>query len=84
MQKIGLAANEVLVIEDSENGFIAGKGAGIKVLVTVNEYTKHENLAGADAVVTCLGDENENAQVLAGNLKLSDNKMVHINDLFTL
>jgi len=84
LQKTSLSCNEVLVIEDSENGLIAGKEAGIKVLVTVNEYTKNENLAGADAVVTSLGNENEKTQVLTGNLKLSDNNMVHINDLFEL
>lgn len=84
LQKTSLSCNEVLVIEDSENGLIAGKEAGIKVLITVNEYTKNENLVGAGAVVTSLGDENEKAQVLAGNLKLSDNNMVHINDLFEL
>jgi beta-phosphoglucomutase-like phosphatase (HAD superfamily) len=84
LQKTGLSGNEVLVVEDSENGLIAGKAAGIKVLVTVNEYTKNENLTGADAVVTSLGDENENAQVLAGNLKLKDGQMVHVQDLVEL
>jgi HAD superfamily hydrolase (TIGR01509 family) len=84
LQKTGLSGKEVLVVEDSENGLIAGKSAGIKVLVTVNEYTKNENLSGANAVVTSLGDENEKAQVLAGNIKLSDNKMVHVRDLLYL
>ena len=84
LQKTGLSGNEVLVVEDSENGLIAGKAAGIKVLVTVNEYTKNENMTGADAVVTSLGNENEKTRVLAGNLKLSDSQMVHIHDLFEL
>jgi len=84
LQKTGLAGDEVLVVEDSENGLIAGKAAGIKVLVTVNEYTKNENMTGAEAVITSLGDENEKAQVLAGNLKLIDNKMVHVRDLLYL
>jgi len=84
LQKTGLAGDEVLVIEDSENGLIAGKAAGIKVLVTVNEYTKNENMTGAETVITSLGNENEKAQVLAGNLKLTDNKMVHVHDLLYL
>ena len=84
LQKTGLAGDEVLVVEDSENGLIAGKAAGIKVLVTVNEYTKNENMTGAEAVITSLGDENEKAQVLAGNLKLTDDKMVHVHDLLYL
>ena len=84
LQKTGLSGNEVLVVEDSENGLIAGKVAGIKVLVTVNEYTKNENLTGANAVLTSLGDESEKANVLAGNFKLSDDRMVHLRDLFEL
>jgi len=84
LQKTGLAGDEVLVVEDSENGLIAGKAAGIKVLVTVNEYTKYENMTGAEAVVTSFGDENEKANVLAGDLKLIDNKMVHVRDLLYL
>lgn len=84
LQKTGLTGDEVVVVEDSENGLIAGKAAGIKVLVTVNEYTKNENMTGAEAVVTSLGDENEKSQVLEGNLKLTDNKMVHVRDLLYL
>lgn len=81
LEKTGLSKNEVLVIEDSENGLIAGKEAGLKVLVTINEYTKNENLKCADAVVSSLGDENEKTLVLAGNLKLADGIIVHLNDL---
>lgn len=84
LQKTGLSGKEVLVVEDSENGLIAGKAAGIKVLVTVNEYTKNENMTGADAVLTSLGEKNEKANVLAGNLKLADSQMIHINDLLEL
>lgn len=81
LQKTGLSGNEALVIEDSENGVIAGKEAGLKVLVTINEYTKNENLIRADAIVSSLGNENEKSQILAGSLKLSDCQIVHINDL---
>lgn len=84
LQKSGLSGSEVIVVEDSENGLIAGKEAGIKVLVTVNEYTKNENLICADAIVTSFGNENENTQVLAGKLNLSDGRMIQINDLLEL
>lgn len=81
LKKTGLYANEVLVVEDSENGVIAGKEAKIKVLATVNEYTKNEDLSRADAVITSLGNDSEITKVLAGNLKLRDPQMVHIDDL---
>jgi beta-phosphoglucomutase-like phosphatase (HAD superfamily) len=74
----------VLVVEDSENGVISGKEAYIKVLATINDYTKNEDLSRADAVITSLGNENEKTVVLAGNLKLNDPQMVHIDDLYKL
>ena len=84
LQKTGFSSVEVLVVEDSENGVIAGKEAGIKVLATVNEYTRNENLSGADLVVTSFGNENEYSEILAGNLKLNDGKLFHISDLMKL
>lgn len=84
LQKTGLSAKEVLVVEDSENGVIAGKEAGIMVLVTVNEYTKDENLTRADAVVSSLGDRNEKSQLLAGSLKIGDSERIYLNDLCEL
>jgi HAD superfamily hydrolase (TIGR01509 family) len=84
LKKTGFTANEVLVVEDSENGVISGKEAHIKVLATINEYTKNEDLSRADAVVTSLGDENEKAQILSGTLRLTDNQMIHLTDLLDL
>jgi HAD superfamily hydrolase (TIGR01509 family) len=84
LEKTGLLPEEAVVVEDSENGVISGKEAGIKVLVTVNEYTKNENLERADAVVTCLGDETNPVGIIAGNLVLNVNKMLHISDLYQL
>jgi HAD superfamily hydrolase (TIGR01509 family) len=84
LKKTGFSANEVLVVEDSENGVISGKEAYIKVLATINDYTKNEDLSRADAVITSLGNENEKTVVLAGNLKLNDPQMVHIDDLYKL
>ena len=84
LEKTGFSANEVLVIEDSKNGVISGKEAHIKVLATINEYTKNEDLSHADAVVSSLGNENEKTVVLAGNLMLRDHQMVHMNDLFEI
>ncbi len=84
LKKTGFTANEVLVVEDSENGVISGKEAQIKLLATINEYTKNEDLSRADAVVTSLGDENEKAQILSGTLRLTDNQMIHLTDLLDL
>ncbi|NQU88534.1 MAG: HAD-IA family hydrolase [Mariniphaga sp.] len=84
LQKTNLSANEVVVVEDSENGVIAAKNAGLTVFVTVNEYTRDENLSLADAVVTSLGDNLEKTQVLAGNLNLKNTQKVNISHLMAL
>lgn len=56
LERSGLLPSECVVVEDSSNGVAAARGAGLHVLATANEYTMREDLGGADAVVTCLGD----------------------------
>lgn len=56
LSKTGLQPNECLVIEDSRNGVLAAKAAGMHVVATTNYYTEREDLSEADLVVTCLGD----------------------------
>ena len=81
IKEVGLPNDEILVIEDSENGVKAAKKADLKVVVTVNEYTRYENLSMADAIITSLGDENEETQVLAGELNLKNRNTVNLCDL---
>ena len=45
-----------VVVEDTSIGVAAAKGAGMRCLVTVNDYTKDQDFSRADFVVTCLGD----------------------------
>ncbi|MBU0492831.1 MAG: HAD-IA family hydrolase [Chloroflexi bacterium] len=56
LQRTGLRPEECLVIEDSRNGVLAAKAAGMHVVATTNVYTEREDLSEADLVVTCLGD----------------------------
>lgn len=44
------------VIEDSRNGLLAAKNAGMRCVVTMNGYTEDEDFSGADIVVPELGD----------------------------
>ncbi|MGQ9687124.1 MAG: HAD family hydrolase, partial [Thiobacillaceae bacterium] len=39
MQRLGLPPEACLAFEDSENGLRASRGAGLKTVVTVNDYT---------------------------------------------
>jgi HAD superfamily hydrolase (TIGR01509 family) len=56
LSKTGLKPEEVIVVEDSKNGVLAGKAAGTHVVVTTNYYTEKEDVSGGDIIVTCLGD----------------------------
>lgn len=40
-EDLGVNKNEVLIIEDSNNGLISGRNAGMRVVVVPNEVTKH-------------------------------------------
>ena len=66
-EKLSVPPNSCVVIEDNRNGLLAAKGAGMRCIVTVNDYTENEDFAGADLVITSLGEpEGEKAELLAG------------------
>jgi HAD superfamily hydrolase (TIGR01509 family) len=54
--RLGLDPADTLVIEDSRNGLLAARGAGLPCLVTVNGYTRDEDFGAAVLVVSDLGD----------------------------
>jgi HAD superfamily hydrolase (TIGR01509 family) len=55
-ERLGLPGGECVVIEDSRNGLLAAKGAGMRCVVTMSAYTKGEDFSEADRVVADLGD----------------------------
>jgi len=57
LQQLGLKPEECLAFEDSENGIRASQGAGLRTLVTVNDYTIGHDFSGALAVLSDLGEE---------------------------
>ncbi|MHB1076077.1 HAD family hydrolase [Thiobacillus sp.] len=66
LEKMGLAAADCLAFEDSENGLRASLGAGLKTLVTVNDYTLDHDFTGAAVVLTNLGDPGAPNRRIAG------------------
>jgi HAD superfamily hydrolase (TIGR01509 family) len=67
MQKLGVSADETLAMEDSENGWRAAKAAGLRCVVTVNDYTRGHDFTGADLVVSELGEPDGDAVELLAN-----------------
>ncbi len=66
LEKMGLAAAECLAFEDSENGLRASLGAGLKTLVTINDYTLNHDFTGAAVVLSDLGDPGASNRLIAG------------------
>lgn len=54
--RLKLVPCDCVVIEDSRNGLLAAKGAGMKCIVTTNGYTSEEDFSEADMIVSELGD----------------------------
>ena len=57
LDTLGLPAADCMVVEDSRNGLLAARGAGLPTLITTSTYTVDEDFAGAVKVVPELGDE---------------------------
>jgi len=69
LDQMGLAAKDCLAIEDSHHGLRAASQAGVKTVVTVNEYTQDQDFSEAVLVVDHLGEPDQPFTVLAGAAK---------------
>jgi HAD superfamily hydrolase (TIGR01509 family) len=82
LETLHLDAPDVLVIEDSRNGFEAASAAGLRCVITVNGYTEHEDFTGAALVVSSLGDpDGETTVVLANSSPARPGQYVGLDDL---
>ena len=67
-QRWGLAGEDCVVLEDSQNGLLAAKAAGMHCVITTNGYTVDEDFSQADAVYPELGDK-PNVKLTLADLK---------------
>jgi HAD superfamily hydrolase (TIGR01509 family) len=82
LERAGVKPEEVIVIEDSRNGVLAAKAAGMHVVVTTNHYTEKEDVSAGDIVVTCLGDpDGERGKLKQGGAGLDFNGVLHVDQL---
>ncbi|ADJ27701.1 HAD family hydrolase [Nitrosococcus watsonii] len=68
LEQLQLEASECLAFEDSANGVRAAVEAGVKVVVTVNDYTRDEDFTGAALILNHLGEPDQPCQILNGKL----------------
>ncbi len=80
LSRLGLGPEEAFAVEDSRNGVMAAKGAGLHVVVTTNEYTEQENVSAGDIIVTCLGDSPaDDCQLRKGTVAFDG--ILHVGDV---
>ena len=82
LERTGLDTEVCVVIEDSRNGVLAAKGAGLIVVATTNGYTENEDLSDADMIVTCLGDpDGEKGELIRGGEGLDYDGVLRVRQL---
>lgn len=82
LKVLGASPDSCLAIEDSENGLRASLGTGLKTVVTTNQYTQAHDFSGACLVLDHLGEPNQAATALVG--QLAANTYVDLNQLARL
>ncbi len=66
LREIGVAADDALAFEDSAAGLCAALSAGLRTVVTLNEYTDDQDFTGALSVLSNFGEAQAPAIVIAG------------------
>ncbi|MCL2930949.1 MAG: HAD family hydrolase [Trichodesmium sp. MAG_R03] len=67
LEKMKIQRNNCIVFEDSHHGLQAALQAGLKTIVTVNNYTRHQDFTGATLVLNNLGEPEEPFTIVNGN-----------------
>jgi HAD superfamily hydrolase (TIGR01509 family) len=81
IDRLGLAQDEAVVVEDSGNGVRAAVHAGLRTVVTVSAYTTDEDFTGASLVVSSLGDPGEPAETISSPVGVRPGAVVTLDDL---
>jgi HAD superfamily hydrolase (TIGR01509 family) len=82
LERLGVPADDVLVIEDSRNGLLAARGAGLRCVMTVNGYTEEEDSSEAILVISSLGDPGgERTRVIANRTAAQPGDYITLADL---
>jgi HAD superfamily hydrolase (TIGR01509 family) len=66
LRRLGVPAEACVAVEDTENGLLSARGAGLRCLITTSLYGGRGPFSGAAAVVSDLGEPGTPAELLAG------------------
>lgn len=81
LEKLGLPPEQCLVVEDSRNGLLAARAAGIRCVVTLSSYTWEEDMAEALLVVSDLGEPGAPMEIVANRGAANPGQYVTLKDL---
>jgi HAD superfamily hydrolase (TIGR01509 family) len=81
MEKLGISHHEALVVEDSRNGLLSARSAGIHCVVTLSSYTQNEDMTEALLVVSDLGEPDAPMKIIANRSKAKPGKYITLSDL---
>lgn len=70
MEKMGLGPEQCIAFEDSHNGILATKGAALKTIISINDYTRDHDFDDAELILDGFGEPNQPFQVLGGMREL--------------
>ena len=82
LEHMGLGPQDCLAFEDSENGLIAARAAGLKTVVTVSDYTQGHDFSGAAILLDNLGEPQRPCQVQGGDAAARVNAMTCVDLAF--
>ncbi len=84
LDRTGLSPDECIVMEDSRNGILAAKAAGLRAVATTNIYTEDEDLSDASIVVSSLGDPDGEKGVLKASAKpIEFDGVLHVDQIIS-
>lgn len=81
LERLGASPRESVVVEDSRNGLLAARAAGISCVVTLSSYTQDEDMSEAVLVVSDLGEPDAPLRVVANRSRAQPRGCVTLDDL---
>ncbi len=66
LKRLNLPPEECLAFEDSQQGLQSSLGAGLKTVITLNDYTRDHNFAHANLVLDQFGEPTAPFKVVSG------------------
>ncbi len=68
LDKMGLRPSDCIAFEDSYNGLVSARKAGLETIITINDYTSDHDFTGALVVLDSFGEPGTPYKVIGGQV----------------